>query len=135
MSLNTVNIMGRIATSPDLRYTRSETPVMSFRVAVDNDMSGDSKKTYFFSVTAWRGLAEFISRYFTKGSLIVIQGHLQTSEYTDKNGSKRIDTEIVAEHVYFAGGKQEGEKRAVTPVNVKADDFEELDDDGPLPWE
>lgn len=143
MSLNTVIEQGRICTDITVRYTQSQKPVTSFRIAVD-DGYGENKKSYFLSCVAWGKVCDFISNHFNKGDPIIVEGKLQTREWTDKQGQKRTETEINVSTTHFCGSKQSGENRPQTqynaasrPVNVSADDFAELDDDelpGELPF-
>ena len=103
--LNVVIAMGRLTKDPELRVTESGKSVTSFTVAVDNRF--DKEKTDFFDVIAWRQTAEFVCKYFRKGSMIAIQGRLATRTWEDKNGNKRKAVEIVADNVSFCGGKNE----------------------------
>ena len=131
MSLNNVTIMGRLTRDPELRYTQSNTPVASFTLAVDRDFGGrdgGEKQTDFIDCVAWRSTAEFVSKYFAKGSMAVVSGRLQIRNWTDDNGNKRRNAEVVAEHVYF------GAKRREASADISAADFEDLDDDGELPF-
>ena len=125
--LNTITIMGRLTRDPELRYTQSNTPVASFTLAVDRDFG--EKQTDFIDCVAWRGTGEFVDRYFSKGSMAIVSGRLQIREWTDNNGSKRRSAEVVAEHVYFGESK-----RREASVDISAADFEDLDDDGELPF-
>ncbi len=122
MSLNNVTIMGRLTRDPELRYTQSNTPVASFTLAVDRDF-GD-KQTDFIDCVAWRGTGEFVDRYFSKGSMAIVSGRLQIRNWTDDNGNKRRNAEVVAEHVYFGESK-----RREASADISAADFEELDGD------
>ncbi len=110
--LNQIIIMGRLTRDPELRYTQNQTPVCSFRIACDRDFpkSKDSNEhdTDFIDVVAWRSTAEFVSKYFTKGRMAVVKGRLQMRDWTDKEGSKRISAEIVADSVYFGDSKATG---------------------------
>lgn len=105
--LNRVIMMGRLCADPELRQTQSQIPVCSFRIAVDRDYgkAGEPKECDFFDVVAWRGTAEFVSEYFTKGRMIVAEGRGQTRSWTDKNGAKRNNFELVADNVYFADSR------------------------------
>ena len=107
--LNTVTIMGRLVRDPELRRTGSGTAVANFTVAVDRDRSGQdgNKETDFIDCVAWRNTAEFVSKYFTKGKLIVVNGRLTISNFTDKDGNKRKKAEVTAENCYFGGSKSE----------------------------
>lgn len=125
--LNTITIMGRLTRDPELRYTQSNTPVASFTLAVNRDFG--EKQTDFIDCVAWRSSAEFVSRYFGKGSMAAVAGRLQIREWTDNNGSKRRSAEVVAEHVYFGESKHRE-----ASADISAADFEDLDDDGELPF-
>ena len=112
--LNLVALMGRLVYDPEIKTTQSGTNVCSFRSAVDRSFTrqGEERKADFIDVTAWRQTAEFVSKYFQKGSMIAIEGSLQTRQYQDKNGNNRTATEILASQVSFCGGKA-AEKPAV----------------------
>ena len=112
--LNVIAIMGRLVADPELRTTPQGTNVCSFRIAVDRRFTrqGEERKADFIAVTAWRQTAEFVSKYFQKGSMIAIEGSLQTRQYQDKNGNSRTTTEVLASQVSFCGGKA-AEKPAV----------------------
>ena len=107
--LNVAVIMGRLVADPELRHTSSDLAVTSFTVAVDRRFSRDAneRQTDFIDVVAWRQTAEFVCRYFQKGSMIAVNGSIQTRIYEDKNGNKRKSVEIVAENVSFTGSKKE----------------------------
>lgn len=107
--LNCAIIMGRLTADPELRTTGSGISVTSFSVAVDRrfQRQGEEKQTDFINVVAWRQTAEFVTRYFHKGSMIAVQGSIQTRNYEDKNGNKRTAVEIVADNVSFCGSKAE----------------------------
>lgn len=143
--LNCAVIMGRLTADPELRQTPNGVAVTTFTVAVDRGFvrQGEERKADFINVVAWRQTAEFVSRYFTKGSMIAVQGSIQTRTYDDKNGLKRYVVEIVADNVSFCGSKSEtgtsGAPR--TPVaaapsfsNGSADDFAAMADDDDLPF-
>lgn len=106
--MNHLTMMGRLCADPELRTTQTGIPVCSFRIAVERGYASQngSRETDFFNVTAWRGTAEFVKKYFAKGRMIALDGRLQTQSWTDQEGSKRVSTEIVAESVYFADSKQ-----------------------------
>ena len=110
--LNHITIMGRLTRDPELRRTGTGTAVASFTVAVDRDFgkseSGE-KETDFIDCVAWRQTGEFISKYFTKGSMIVVSGRLQIRSWTDKDGNKRRTAEVVADNCYFGDSKREGD--------------------------
>ena len=110
--LNHIVIMGRLARDPELRRTQTGTPVASFRLAVDRDFKDKStgeRSTDWIDVVAWRATAEFVSRYFTKGRMAVVEGRLQMRDWTDKDGNKRTSAEVVADNVYFGDSKRDGE--------------------------
>lgn len=108
--LNKIIIMGRLTRDPELRRTGSGTAVTSFSLAVDRDFKSQSgeKETDFIDVVAWRSTAEFVSKYFTKGRMAVVEGRLQIRDWTDQNGGKRRNAEVVAENVYFGDSKRDG---------------------------
>lgn len=109
--LNHIVIMGRLTRDPELRYTQSQIPVASFSVAVDRDFGGrdgGEKQTDFINCVAWRQTGEFVSKYFTKGSMAVVSGRLQIRDWTDRDGNKRRSAEIVADNVYFGESKGKG---------------------------
>ena len=107
--LNHIVIMGRLTADPELRRTGSGVAVASFTVAVDRDYNpqGQEKETDFIPCVAWRNTGEFVSKYFTKGRMIVVDGRLQIRRWTDKEGNKRSTAEIVADHCYFGDSKRE----------------------------
>ena len=107
--LNNAVIMGRLVADPELRTTGNGTSVTSFAVAVDRRFarSGEDRQTDFIDVIAWRQTADFVCKYFRKGSMIAIQGHIQPRMYEDKNGNKRKAVEVVADNVSFCGSKNE----------------------------
>jgi single-strand DNA-binding protein len=107
--LNHIVIMGRLTRDPELRYTQSQTPVASFSVAVDRDFGGrdgGEKQTDFIDCVAWRQTAEFVNKYFTKGSMAVVSGRLQIRDWTDRDGGKRRSAEIVVENMYFGESRR-----------------------------
>ena len=101
--------MGRLVADPELRTTGNGNSVTTFTVAVDRRFvrQGEERQTDFIDVVAWRQTAEFVSRYFRKGSMIAVQGSIQTRMYEDKNGNKRKAVEIVADNASFCGSKAE----------------------------
>lgn len=110
--LNHIDIMGRLVRDPELRVTGNGISVANFSVAVDRDFSGKEggeKETDFIDCTAWRKTAEFVSKYFTKGRMIVVSGRLQTSSYTDKDGNKRRSVIVVADNCYFGDSKKDAD--------------------------
>lgn len=148
--LNHITIMGRLTRDPELRYTQSQTPVASFTLAVDRDFGGrdgGERQTDFIDCVAWRQTAEFVSKYFQKGSMAVVSGRLQIRDWTDREGGKRRSAEVVVDNMYFGESKRrDGAERSSDPrpaynsfesVNpsMGASAFSELsDDDGELPF-
>lgn len=140
--LNCVVIMGRLVADPELRTTASGLSVSSFAVAVDRNYArpGEEKQTDFINVVAWRSTAEFVSKYFHKGSMIAVQGSLQTRRYEDKTGAKRTAYEVLADNVSFCGSKAEGGtgnfggNNAASYSNSTPDDFSQVVDDDDLPF-
>ena len=127
MALNHITIMGRMTKNPELRRTGSGIACTSFTLAVDRDRKAQNgeKETDFIEVVAWRNTAEFVSEYFTKGSMAIVSGRLQIRNWTDKDGNKRRVAEVVADNVYFGDSKRNSGSNT-QPVS----DFSELDDDG-----
>ena len=107
--LNKIFLMGRLTRDPELRRTQSGTPVTSFSLAVDRDFKSQNgeKETDFIDVVAWRNTAEFVSKYFTKGRMAIVEGRLQLRDYTDRDGNKRRAAEVVADNVYFGDSKRD----------------------------
>jgi single-strand DNA-binding protein len=154
--LNKVVLMGRLTSAPELKTTGSGISVCSFALAVDRNYvkQGAERQTDFINVVAWRQTAEFICRYFAKGQLIALDGSLQSRTYQDRDGNNRSVTEVIADNVYFTGdrrGKTSSENdsnygasapqeqpaqqnAANTYASGTAEDFEELLDDGDLPF-
>lgn len=139
--LNSAIIMGRLTRDPEVRQTQSGISVCSFSVAVDRDMvdkTTGERGADFINVTAWRSTADFVGKYFSKGSLIVVDGRLQVSGYTDKDGNKRTSTEIVASNVYFGGSKKKDDSNnASSHVSndvppSQSNDTPDSDDDMPF---
>lgn len=110
--LNHITIMGRLVADPELRTTQNGIPVTSFRIAVERNYAGQDgeRETDFFDATAWRGTAEIVCEYFTKGRMIAIDGRLETQAWTDRDRNNHVTVGIVAESVYFADSKQEDSK-------------------------
>ena len=142
--LNKIIIMGRLTRDPELRHTQSGTAVASFTLAVDRDVKNKEtgeKTTDFIDCTAWRGTADLVSKYFTKGRLAVVEGRLQIREYTDKDGNKRRSAEVVADNVYFGDSKKEPASNAQAYSNpaqydsAPGDQFQDMADyDSDLPY-
>ena len=151
--LNHITIMGRLTRDPELRRTGSGIAVASFTVAVDRDFGGrdgGEKETDFIDCVAWRQTGEFVSKYFTKGSMIVVSGRLQIRAWNDKEGNKRRTAEVVADNVYFGESKRSNDGNGYgnnnyggnsygasapsygsysAPAATPASDFAMLDDD------
>lgn len=149
--LNVVAIMGRLVADPELRTTGNGINVCSFRIACDRNFAqkGQERQADFIDVVAWRQSAEFICKYFQKGSLIAVEGSLQSRQYQDKNGNKRTAVEVLANQINFAGGKKPGgqpvddggeappkDYREPAPAYSQgsADDFAVISDDDDLPF-
>lgn len=132
MSLNKVILMGRLTKEPEIRYTTTNKPVAGFSLAVDRDY--DRQQTDFFECVAWNATAEFVQKWFHKGDLMVVSGRLQQREYTTKDGQKRTVIEVNCENVYFGGSKRSESNVAAKPVSVEPPKFEEMPDDGDLPF-
>ena len=110
--LNKIFIMGRLTRDPELRRTQTGTPVASFSLAVDRDFKDKTtgeRATDFIDVVAWRQTAEFVTRYFAKGRMAVVEGRLQIRDWTDKEGGKRRSAEVIADQIYFGDSKREGD--------------------------
>ena len=150
--LNRIVLMGRLTQNPELRRTQSGTAVTSFFLAVDRDFKSQSgeKETDFIDIVAWCATAEFVSKYFTKGRMAVVEGRLQLRDWTDKDGNKRRSAEVVADNVYFGDSKRDAEaggyhapaygapdgggNRAPAPVDAHSDFAEIGEEDGELPF-
>ena len=107
--LNHIVLMGRLTRDPELRYTGSNIPVATFRIAVDRDFGkgeNGERATDFIDIVAWRQTGEFVSKYFTKGSMAVVSGRLQMRDWPDRDGNKRTSAEVVADNVYFGDSKK-----------------------------
>ena len=110
--LNHITLMGRLVRDPELRRTGSGVAVASFRIAVDRDYSpkdGGERKADFIDCVAWRQTGEFISKYFAKGRMIVVDGRLEMRDWTDKEGNKRTSAEVIVENAYFGDSKRDGD--------------------------
>ncbi len=110
--LNKIFLMGRLTRDPELRRTQTGTPVASFSLAVDRDFKDKStgeRTTDFIDVVAWRQTAEFVSRYFSKGRMAVVEGRLQIRDWPDKDGGKRRTAEVIADNIYFGDSKRDGD--------------------------
>ena len=151
--LNHITLMGRLVRDPELRRTGSGIAVASFRIAVDRDFQskdGGERKADFIDCVAWRQTGEFISKYFAKGRMIVVDGRLEMRDWTDKDGNKRTTAEVVVANAYFGDSKREGDggnayggntygggygnnnyggNTYAAPASAPASDFAMLDDD------
>ena len=151
--LNVVAIMGRLVADPELRTTTQGNSVCSFRIACDRSyvQQGQERQADFIDIVAWRQQANFVSKYFQKGSMIAVEGSLQTRQYQDKNGNNRTAVEVVANNISFAGAKRQDaqsapsyEQQTISHVQqAKAqsdfaqgstDDFAVIDDNDDLPF-
>lgn len=148
--LNHITLMGRLTRDPELRYTQSGTPVASFTLAVDRDYSprdGGDRQTDFIDCVAWRKTGEFVSKYFSKGSMAVVSGRLEIRDWTDRDGNKRRSAEVIVDNVYFGESKRSAGDAGRQPSMPASDfggfenspssgsAFSELDDgDGELPF-
>ena len=132
--LNKILLMGRLTRDPELRRTGSGLAVASFSLAVDRDFKSQSgeKETDFIDIVAWRNTAEFVSKYFTKGRMAVVEGRLQIRDWTDKEGNKRRSSEVVADSIYFGDSKKDTGMPAQSYSNNGS--FSEVEDDGELPF-
>ena len=138
--LNRAIMMGRLTHDPELKTTQAGTQFCRFSIACDRDFKNTSgeKETDFFDCVAWRKTAEFVSRYFTKGRMAVVEGRLQIRDWTDKDGGKRRSAEVIADGIYFAGAKaappSEGNADEGTLPPPPAGELQDMDDDGVLPF-
>ena len=135
--LNKVFLQGRLVADPELRHTQQGTPVASYRLAVDRDYKSkdsNAQNADFVNIVSWRNTAEFVSRYFTKGRMMLVEGRLQMRSYTDKDGNRRVAAEVVTDNVHFADSRKDGSNNEDGSLQESAG-FEELaDDDGDLPF-
>lgn len=138
--INSVVLMGRLTAEPELRSTTSGISITRFTIAVNRYSKDGEDKADFINITAWRKTAEIVSKYFRKGSMIAVQGSIQTDTYTDREGNKRYSFQVVANNVSFCGSKAETypEENAAlvtqdqpSPSYETTDnsDFETIDDD------
>ena len=142
MALNKIFLQGRLTRDPELRRTGSGTAVTSFSLACDRDFKSQSgdKETDFIEVVAWKNTAEFVSKYFSKGRMAVVEGRLQIRDWTDKAGSKRTTAEVVADNVYFADSKRsesnDNQKENFNALSGRlSDDFVPIsEEDGEIPF-
>lgn len=144
MSLNRIVIMGRLTKDPDIRHTSSGVCVAGFTLAVDRDFKDKQtgeRETDFIDVVAWRNTGEFVGRNFSKGRAAVVEGSLQIRNWTDKEGNKRRNAEVIADNVYFADSKRDdshtspAQSYAAPAQSYGGDQFRELsEDDDRLPF-
>ncbi len=162
--LNRIILMGRLTRDPELRRTQSGTAVASFSLAVDRDFADKAtgnRPTDFIDIVAWRNTAEFVSRYFSKGRMAVVEGRLQIRDWQDRDGNRRRSAEVVADNIYFGDSKRDGDgggrsnyapqaggsyapqgggyspaaQSSYAPGPAAVSEFSELsDDDGELPF-
>lgn len=149
--LNAIAIVGRLVADPELRTTTQGHSVCSFRIACDRNyvQQGQQRQADFIDIVAWRQQADFVSKYFQKGSMIAVEGSLQTRQYQDKNGNSRTAVEVVANNISFAGAKrQDGQSAPSYEQQTKAaqnvpqptytqgsmDDFAVINDNDDLPF-
>lgn len=134
LNLNEVILCGRLTATPELKTTPSGVAVCSFNLAVNRKYSKEGEQTAdFISCVAWRERAEFIAKYFKKGSSLCIMGAIQTRNYTDKDGVKRYVTEVVVDDARFVDSKNDGSQTASGTADT-AEEFEVIDDDLGLPF-
>ena len=126
--LNHIILQGRLVRDIEVRNTNTQIPVATFTLAVERDyVTGTERTVDFFDIVAWRKTAEFAQKYFGKGSLMIVDGTLQTRKWQDKNGNSRVNWEVIANHIYFGDSKRQ-ETKEPEP------DFEEVNDDDELPF-
>ena len=124
--LNQIAVMGRLVRDPELRRTSNGTAVASFTLACDRDFAdkrSEKKETDFIDCVAWRGTAETVSKYFTKGRMALVSGRLQFRQWTDKEGQKRRTAEILVSNVYFCGDKKDS---AAGHAEGQPNEFQEI---------
>ncbi len=132
--LNKVILQGRLTADPELKMTNSGVSVTQFTLAVERDYQSNGKReTDFINVVAWKGTAEFASKYFSKGKMMLLSGRLEVRNYTAADGSKRYVTEVIADNVYFAGDKGESKAEA-KPYGESGNEFEEMTPEEELPF-
>ena len=137
--LNHITLMGRLTRDPELRRTRNDVPVCSFSLACDRDYKSQDgeKETDFIDIVAWRHTAEFVSEYFAKGRMAVVEGRLQLRDWTDKEGNKRRSAEILADSVYFGDYTKSTDNSAgpKAPRTAKPSEKDyEAEEEGELPF-
>lgn len=135
MSMNRVVLQGRLTSDPEMKTTQNGIAVAKAFLAVDRNHKDDNgeRQVDFFNLTAWRGTAEFLCKYFSKGEMVLIEGSLQNSSYTDKEGNKRVSTQVVVQSAFFCGSsKKNGERRESDPAvtgkpDVSAEQFTDIE--------
>lgn len=134
--LNHITIMGRLTRDPELRRTNSGTAVASFTVAVERYFGKDGEKqTDFIDCVAWRQTGEFVSKYFSKGRMIVVDGRLELRDWTDKDGNKRRNAEINVSSAYFGDSKKDGAEGQQGSYQTPANDYQQItEEDDDFPW-
>lgn len=151
--MNRAILMGRMCADPEFRTTQSDIPVCRFRIAVNRQKKKDgTQEADFINCTAWRSTAEFVSRYFTKGQQILLEGQLRNNDYTDNNGVKHYSMDVLVDQVHFTGSKNENAQQApqqqyqqpqapaTAPAQTQAvgdldlAEFEEILSDGEVPF-
>ena len=130
--LNSIILMGRMCADPELKSTPQGVPVCSFSIAVDRDYtSGTEKQTDFINIVTWRQAAEFVSRYFAKGRMIIVKGSMQSHKWQDKDGNSRLSWEVVADRVWYGDSKKNNEPDN-EPAQEQAPPAAVTDDDLPF---
>lgn len=142
--LNRIILMGRLTRDPEKRHTQNGTAVASFALAVERDFKeqgSDKRPTDFVDIVAWRQMADFVCKYFSKGRMAVVEGRLQVRDWADKDGNKRRSAEVVADNIYFGDSKKDAgtssgsnapESSMPPPSGPQFE--EQTDDDGELPF-
>lgn len=141
--LNVICLQGRLVHEPSIKQTNSGAAVTSFTIAVERNRAGQDgqRGVDYIDIVAWRQTAEFVCKYFTKGSMIAVNGRLETRNYEDKNGNKRKAYEVIADNVHFAGAKQaaqggfeEQPGNNASRAKVDSEGFAEIEDNEDLPF-
>lgn len=137
MALNRVTVMGRLVADPEVRTVGDDVHVTTVRIAVDRDRTNKEtgeREADFLDVVAWRGTCDFLAKFFARGDQVVVDGRLQSRNWTDKDGNKRYTVEIVAENLYFGSAKKaSGGQDAAAPVTQQSEPAQQ-EDDGELPF-
>ena len=131
--LNNINLCGRVTAPIELKKTNSGKSVAQFSLAVERDFTKDGEKeTDFINIVVWGNTADFVSKYFTKGRMMLVNGRLRVRKFQTQNGENRYITEVLANNVYFAGDKAQDNASNNTSVNAPAESYTEIDDDLPF---